>query len=173
MDEPRIEQPESEQVGAPAQSGHHGAIIAVMAAILIVAAGGLAFTIRTSSVPKVPPPSIQPPSPEQVEATREREQAQTLDTARQAIATGDEKGCSSIADAAQRASCEGIAIGGLAASTDDPALCDRAPDEYWKTACLDHVTAYRAVVQQKPSICDAMIVKERIPSCKAQAAPKE
>ncbi|MDO8470262.1 MAG: hypothetical protein Q7S84_04605 [bacterium] len=165
---------DEQQVTQPAPKRPVGPIIGIVVAILLISSIAL-----VASMKKSPETGIQAPLPpvqktqEQQEAAALAQQEQTLDTAREAIVANDADKCAGLPTDQERMVCNAYLVMANAQAAGDVALCAEISDDYWTSACADQVIFYRAVAEQKPSLCDGMAVEARIPPCKAQAAPKE
>lgn len=144
--------------------------------LVLVAVIGIGFYIVTGGAPgsksDVPAVSIQPPpqTPEELAAVEAAQREATLNTAREAIISGNEDACATLPEGQEQTTCRAYAAIAKAQAADDTALCAEIADAYWNTNCKDQVVTYRAVREKKPGLCDQLVVTARIPSCKEQAA---
>jgi hypothetical protein len=146
-------------------------LVLVLALVLVIGGG---FYLATGGAPdtEVPAVSIQPPpqTPEEAAAAEAAQREATLNTAREAIISGNDDACAALPEGQEQITCRAYAAIAKAQSADDPGLCAEITDEYWNMNCRDQVMTYRAVKEKKPTLCDQLIVEGRIPSCKTQAA---
>ena len=166
---------DEQQVTQPAPKRPVGPIIGIAVAILLIGGVALVLGMKKSPETGTQAPRLPPveKTQEQVAAEQKAQREETLNTAREAIVANDADKCAGLPTDQERMVCNAYLVMAKAQAAGDAKLCAEISDDYWTSACADQVIFYRAVVEQKPLLCDGMTVKARIPPCRAQATPKE